>query len=140
MAKRTRVKAARTAQRVTRPRVMRGPNVDALAAAAARSADMLPKRALVHAPVYVSTNKQTARARPVTRRKVTPLRVSVTKTLAKPKATRPALAKDALYESLCGEYNRQRKQRRASMFASGSAGKGRRNTGTRKADWRKRYC
>lgn len=45
-----------------------------------------------------------------------------------------------LREAICRDYKAQTKQRRATMFASGSAGKGRRNPGPKQRDWRAEVC
>lgn len=46
----------------------------------------------------------------------------------------------ALRDAICADYQRDRSTRRETMFANGSAGKGRRNPGNRKRDWRAEYC
>lgn len=61
----------------------------------------------------------------------------------KPLSVRARKALDlprALRDALCRDYHRERKARRETMFAKGSAGKARRNTGPRKKDWRSEVC
>lgn len=80
--------------------------------------------------------------RPTTPRKLTPLRATTTKALGEPQKQRRSKERmsEAMREAICGEYRRSVDKRRQSMFAKGSAGKGRRNTGKRTPDWRAKYC
>lgn len=56
------------------------------------------------------------------------------------RAKRRDITKTGLREALCAEYKKAKSARRETMFATGSAGKGRRNPGPRKPDWRREYC
>ena len=53
---------------------------------------------------------------------------------------RASRMRDLARHVICEEYRRDRKARREAMFATGGAGKGRRNTGPRMKDWRAEYC
>jgi hypothetical protein len=71
------------------------------------------------------------------------LRAPTIKALGRPKkATRQQMQeKQTIYrDTICDDYKRSRQQRRQTMFATGGAGKGKRNPGPRQADWRKEFC
>lgn len=85
---------------------------------------------------------------PRQRRLVTEQRATTTKALATvgkkgSRAKRVQLREqlpETLRQAICGEYKTARKKRRATLFATGSAGSGRKNPGQREVDWRAEFC
>lgn len=68
-----------------------------------------------------------------------PTVVALTKSATALKKDKRHMSK-TLRDAICYDYRRDTKKRRQSMFAKGSAGKGRNKGTPQQSDWRKEFC